>query len=174
MAERIIGKVRIAGIDFADVITSAPGIAAASWEAQALTLRDDEVSIIEADATEEELLSHENDTPEDVDYYGGATTIAGAFIKQTYAQLVATLGGTITGTGENAQYMRAAKKLVLNKAVRFRLKGGGSIIIPNAKGVVQLHMNVGFGGVSKYPFRFRPLASAIKDTNDDPVDIIFE
>lgn len=173
MAERIIMKARISGIDFADVITTAAGLDTASWEEQPLTLRDDEVSLVEADETESELLSHENDTPEDVDYSGGAITVTGAFIKQTYAQLVTTLGGTVTGTGETAKYMHAAKKLVLHKAVRFRLKAGGSIVIPNAKGVVKLNMNLGVAGVAKYPFRFRPLASAIKDTNDDPVDIIF-
>ncbi len=174
MAERIIGKVRIAGMDFADVIAASADIDTATWEEQPITLRDDEVSIIEADSTEEELFSHENDTPEDVDYYGGSTAIAGSFIKMSFAQLVATLGGSIDGTGETAKYMRSAKKLVLNKAVRFRLKNGGSIIIPNAKGVVLFHGNLGYGGVVKYPFKFRALASQIQDSNGDPVDIIFE
>ena len=174
MAERIIAKARIAGVDFADVITSAAGIATATWEEQALTLRDDEVSIVESDATEEELLSHENDSPEDIDFAGGSTTISGAFIKQTFAQLTATLGGTLTGTGETAAYMRAAKKLVLTKAVRFRLKAGGAIIIPKAKGVVNMSLGLGFGGVAKYPFKFRPLASSIIDVNGDPVDLIIQ
>lgn len=168
MAERIIAKARVAGIDFADVITTEAGIATAEWTEQPITLRDDEISITEGDPEENELYSHENDSPEDYDLSGQGITVVGSFIKATYAQMVTLMGGSVSGTGETAKYMHPSAKLVLSKAIRFRLKAGGSIIIPNAKGAVQLNINAGKDGVMKHPFRFRALASAF-DT-----DLIFE
>jgi len=82
MAEKIILKARVAGIDFAPVITSAAGLTTAVWEEQPLTLKDDEVSITEGDATESMVYSHENDAPEDVDYTGVGLSSQGSFIKR--------------------------------------------------------------------------------------------
>ena len=174
MAERIIAKARVAGIDFADVIAAAAGIPTAVWEEQPVTLRDDEVSIVEGDPTEDEIFSHENDAAEDYDASGTGISATGSFIKATYDQMAALMGGSVTGEGAAAQYFHSASKLILSKAIRFRLKNGGSVIIPNAKGFVQLNLNAGFDGVLKHPFRFKALASGIKDANDKPVDLIID
>lgn len=168
MAERILAKVRIAGIDFAPVITTEAGIATAVWEAQPVTLRGDEVSIIEADPTESEVQSHENDAPEDLEISGGGISLTGSFIKASHAQMVSLMGGSVSGTGETSRYLHPSSKLVLNKAVRLRLKQGGSVIVPNVKGSVQLNLNAGFDGVLKHPFKFRALATGFS------TDLIFE
>lgn len=163
MAERLIVKARVAGIDFADVITAEAGIATASWEELPVTLRDDEVSITEADPEEQETFSHENDSPEDYDLTGKGLTAVGSFIKATFEQMVDLMGGSVSGTAEAKKYLHSANKLILNKAIRFRLKNGGSIIIPNAKGSVQLNINATSTGVLKHPFRFKSIAQSAFD-----------
>lgn len=175
MAEKLILKARVAGIDFADVITSEEGIETATWVEQPLTLRDDEVSIKEADPTEDDLFSNENDAPEDVDFSGGGTSAVGSFIKADLAQLVDLMGGKISTTNAN-RYMHSSKKNILTRAVRFRLKDGGSIILPCAKGSVQFSSTNNYDGVQKYPFRFVALSQTgfeydliIEQPSDEPV-----
>jgi hypothetical protein len=67
MAENILLKARIKEMAMADPITSAAGLAGATWVDLPLTLRDDEVSIIDQDPDESEVFSHENDVAEDYD-----------------------------------------------------------------------------------------------------------
>ncbi|MDL2254966.1 hypothetical protein LJC38_00090 [Parabacteroides sp. OttesenSCG-928-K15] len=165
MAERIILKARVDGIDLADVITSEAGIDTATWEAQPVTLRDDEVSIVENDPEEDETFSHENDAPEDYDISGTGMTAVGSFIKASYEQMAELLGGKTAGEDAAKKYLHSSKKLVLEKAIRFRLKNGGSIIIPCAKGSVQFNANMGFDGLLKFPFRFRALTQTGFDTD---------
>lgn len=151
-------KARVAGIDFSDVITSAAGLATAVWVEQPLTLRDDEVSLVEGDPTEEEIFSHENDSPEDYDITGAGISAVGSFIKATLDELAALLGGAVSGATPNGVFTHSAKKVLLNKAIRFRLRNGGAIIIPNAKGYTLFNANIGTTGVVKYPFKFKALA----------------
>lgn len=165
MAERLILKARVAGVDFADVITTEAGVATAVWEAQPVTLRDDEISIVEGDPEESDIYSHENDAPEDYDVSGTGVTAVGSFIKATYEQMVDLMGGKVSGDGDAKMYMHSSAKKVLETAVRFRLKNGGSIILPYAKGSVQFNSNNGFDGVMKFPFRFRALAQTGFDTD---------
>jgi hypothetical protein len=159
MAERIILKARVAGIDFAAPITSATAVDTATWTGQPITLRDDEISLVEDDPEENEVNSHENDSPEDIEITGGGISATGSFIKTDFNQMVELMGGSVVGEDAAAKYLHPSAKAVLNKAVRFRLKNGGSIILPNAKGTVQFNANVGFDGVMKFPFRFRALES---------------
>lgn len=159
MAEKILLKTRVDGIDSAPVITSAAGVATAIWEEQPLTLRDDEISITEGDVTETEVFSHENDSPEDYDITGSGMTAVGSFIRATYAQMAGLIGGEVSGVEDAAMYLKSSKKILLNKALRFRLKSGGYIIIPNAKGYVNLSANLGAtDGLLKFPFSFRAMA----------------
>jgi len=158
MAEKILLKARVVGIDFADPITKAEEIATAVWKPQPVTLRDDEVSITEGEPTESEVFSHENDAPEDYDLQGSGLSMVGSFIKCNREQLVALMGGKTFGTGAAQKYLHSTKKLMLEKAIRLRLKNGGELIIPYAKGSVQLNSNNGADGLVKYPFRFRSLA----------------
>lgn len=153
-------KARVAGTDFAPPITSAAGLAAAAWVEQPLTYRDDEVSVVEGDPTEEEVFSHENDAPEDYDITGAGISIIGSFIKVTLDELAEILGGAVSGASPNGVYTHSAKKVLINKAVRFRLKTGGAIVIPNAKGYVQFNANIGQAGVIKFPFKFKALAGS--------------
>lgn len=176
MAENTKLKIRCNGIDTADVITSAAGIAAATWTEQPLTLRDDELSIIEQDPTETDVYSHENDAPEDYSIVGNGLSAVGSFIKCSYAQMAELVGGSVGGSAGNQQFEKAAKKVAINKAFRFRLYGGGYIIIPNAKGFVNLSANLGAeDGMLKFPFSLRALAQddwdcdlIIKLTSDIP------
>lgn len=160
MAENILLKARVTQIDFADPITSAAGLATATWAKQPLTLRDDEVLIGEEDPEENEVHSHENDAPEDYDIIGSGLTATGSFIKIGYDDLVKLLGGTKEGADPDVKFHKSAKKVLLNKAIKFTLKGGGEIIIPNAKGFVNTSLSVGYGGTSKFPFKFKALVAA--------------
>lgn len=153
-------KARVAGIDFAPPITSAAGLATAVWEEQPLTLRDDEVSLVEGDPTEEEIFSHENDAPEDYDITGTGVSSVGSFIKATLDELATLLGGSVTGASPSGVYTHSAKKVTINKAIRYRLKQGGAIILPNAKGYVLFNANVGNAGIIKFPFKFKALAGS--------------
>jgi len=157
MAEKTLLKVRCIGVDSADIITCAAEIAGANWKEQPLTLGDDELSITEGDVTEEEVFSHENDSPEDYQISGSGLTATGSFIKASYAQMKELLGGEISENGD--MFLKSSKKVLISKALRFRLKDGGSIIIPNAKGYVNLSANVGAtDGMLKLPFSFKALA----------------
>lgn len=128
-----------------------------------IPLRDDEVSITEDDPEESEIHSHENDAPEDYDLAGTGLTVTGSFIEASYEQMVALMGGSVSGEGNTAKYLHSAKKQMLEKAIRFRLKNGGVIVIPYAKGSVQLNANMGFDGLLKFPFRFKSLAQTVFD-----------
>lgn len=165
MSERLILKARVDGIDFADVITSEAGIDTAQWEPQPVTLRDDEISIVEGDPEEDEVFSHENDAPEDYDISGTGISAVGSFIKATKEQMVALMGGKTSGDGDAKKFLHSSKKALLEKAIRFRLKGGGAIILPYAKGSVQFNSNNGYDGRLKFPFRFRALGQTDFETD---------
>ena len=160
MAEKLFLKVRVSKIEFSDPIASAAGLATAVWEEQPLTLRDDEILISDDDPQESEVFSHENDAAEDYDIMGQGTNITGSFINATRAQLVDLLGGVSAGADDATRLQRSAKKLLLNKAIKFTLTNGGDIIVPNAKGYVLVNASIGVGGVVKYPFKFRALVAA--------------
>ena len=70
------------------------------------------------------------------------------------------MGGTTSGADATLQYQHAAKKIMLNKAIRFTCADGTKVIIPNAKGYVLLNLNVGKGGVGKFPFSFKCLTAS--------------
>ena len=169
MAENILLKARIAKMEMADVITSAAGVDTATWTELPLTLRDDEVLIVDNEPDESEVFSHENDVAEDYDIIGKGTTVKGSFIKIAYANLVTLLGGEIVGTAPNTKFHRSGQRALFNKAIRFTLKDDTTIVLPNAKGFVQSSMSVGFGGVQKFPFNWRVLPGAA----DWNVDIIW-
>jgi len=165
MAENILLKARIKEMAMADPITSAAGLADATWVDLPLTLRDDEVSIIDQDPDESEVFSHENDVAEDYDIVGTGTTVQGSFIKISYTQLVALLGGEVVSD----KFHRSGMRALFNKALKFTLKDDTTIILVNVKGFVQSSMSIGFGGVQKFPFRFKVLPGA----GDWNVDIIW-
>lgn len=169
MAENILLKARVDKVAFADPITSAVGVETAAWIDQPLTFRDDEVAIVEEDPEESEVFSHENDVAEDYDFVGKGLAVTGSFIKATYDQLVDLLGGEKVGEAGSERFHRSSKKAKLTKAIKFTLKGGGEIIVPNAKGYVLTNLSVGYGGVSKFPFKFKALPGAA----DWDVDIIW-
>jgi hypothetical protein len=160
MAETIILKARVSKIEFADPIAAAADLATAVWTEQPLTLRDDEIVIADDEPDETEVFSHENDAAEDYDIVGKGTNITGSFIKATRAQLVELLGGVSAGADAAMRIQRSAKRILLNKAIKFTLKGGGDVIVPNAKGYVLVNAGLGMGGIVKYPFRFRALVAS--------------
>lgn len=160
MAEDIIAKLRIDKTEFAEPIANFDGVATASWTEQPLTYREDAVEIVEGDPEEDELFSHENDAPEDTDIVGAGVTAKGTFIKATRTQMVGLMGGTTSGANATLQYQHSAKKIALNKAIRFTCKDGTKVIIPNAKGYVLLNLAIGKGGVGKFPFSFKCLKAS--------------
>ena len=168
MAENLILKARIASMAMADPIVNAAGLATAVWTDLPLTLRDDEVSIVDLDPEESEVFSHENDVAEDYDIIGKGTTIKGSFIKIAYDDLVTLLGGTKEGVDPDFKFHRSGQRALFNKALKFTLKDGNTIVAVNVKGFVQSSMSIGFGGVSKYPFSFKVLPGA-SDWNVDLV-----
>lgn len=158
--ENILLKTRVSKMEMADPIVSEAGLATAVWEALPITLRDDEILIADADAEETEVFSHENDAAEDYDIIGKGTNISGSFIKATRAQLVDLLGGESSGVDAAMKFQRSAKKILLNKALKFTLTNGGEIIVPNAKGYVNLNAGIGYTGKVKYPFKFKALVAS--------------
>ncbi len=153
--EKLRVKCVVDGIDFAaEIIAKEADIATAAWEEQALTLRDDVVEIVEGDPEEDEVFSHEEDAPVDYDITGAGVAVTGSFIESTLDQLVATIGGVKSGTA----FQKSAKKIMVETAIRFRLKNGGHIIIPRARGYVLLNLGVGRSGRAKFPFKFKALA----------------
>lgn len=153
--EKTRAKYVVGGIDFADVITSAAGLATAEWDPQPLTLRDDAIEIIEGDPTEDEIFSHEVDAPVDYDIAGVGLTARGSFIGATVDQLVSLLGGAASGV----QFQKSASKVVFEKAIRFRFKNGGYLILPRGRGYALLNINASRNdGRTKFPFVIRGLA----------------
>lgn len=168
MSEKIVAKLRVDKTEFAAPISNQAGIATAIWEEQPLTYREDVVEIVQGEPEEEELYSHENDAPEDVDYTGSGLTATGSFIKATREQMVSMMGGSTSGEGDAAKYAHPSKLSVLEKAIRFTCKDGSQVIIPRAKGYVLMNLNLGKGGLGKFPFRFRCLEAS----PDWPRDLI--
>ena len=156
MAEKILAKARVLTIEMADPISTEAGIATAQWVELPLTLRDDMVSILEGEPEESEVFSHEHDAPLDFDIAGTGMRLTGSFVDATRDQLVDLLDGSKVGD----KFRKSAKTLMLNKAFRLKLRQGGDIIIPNAKGTVRAELNVGYGGVTKFPFNFRLLQAS--------------
>lgn len=169
MAENILLKARIASMAMADPITSAAGLTSAVWSDLPLTLRDDELSIIDEDPDESEVFSHENDTAEDYDLIGKGTKVKGTFIKVGYDDLVSLLGGEKIGETGSEKFHRSASRSLVNKAFKFTLKDDSTIIVVNAKGMVQSSLGLGFGGVQKFPFNF----SILPASSDWNVDLIW-
>ncbi len=155
MAENISVKCVVDGIDFAkNPITKYDDIATAEWDEQPLTLRDDVVELVEGDPTEDEVFSHEEDSPVYYDVAGVGVTATGSFIEATPDQLVTLLGGEKQGTA----FIKSSKKIMVERPMRFRFKNGGYAIIPRARGYVLLNMGVGRDGRVKFPFSFKALA----------------
>lgn len=155
MAEKLRTKIRVAGMDQSEVITSKEGITSAVWTALPLTLRADQLVITPGDVTETEIMSHENDIPEDYDAQGTGSSATGSFIKASMAQLKELVGGEVIGEGDDIMFLQSSQIQILNQAIRFRLKDGGAIIIPNAKGYVNIDINAGAtDGMFKCPFKF--------------------
>lgn len=169
MAENILLKLRVKSLAMADPITSAAGVATAVWSDLPLTLRDDEISIVEGEPDESEVFSHENDSPEDYDITGKGLSATGSFIKIGYDDLVTLLGGAKVGEVGSEKFHHSTKKTLLNQALKATLVDDSVVIIPNAKGYVNANLNLGRGGVQKFPFKFRCLAGAA----DWLVDIIW-
>lgn len=176
MSEIVRAKLRVAGIDFAAVIVSDVALAAATWAEQPLTLKDDEVSLIEGEPTEDAVYTHELDTPVDVDYVGALTSFVGTFIKATFDQMAALLGGSASGEGDTAVYKHTGVKKIHETAIRIRLKDGGAVIIPKARGTVQYNGTFGAeNGRLKLPFKFTPVVqAAYVDADDAPIDFIIQ
>lgn len=159
MAEKLRTKIRCIGMDSAPVITAQAGISTAVWKPLPLTLRDDQLVITPGDVTETEVQSHENDIAEDYDATGTGRAATGSFIKATMAQLKELLGGETVGTDDDIMFLKSGKLNILSQALRFRLKDGGAIIIPNARGYVDIDINAGAtDGMLKCPFKFQSLA----------------
>lgn len=158
--ENIYLKTRVSKIEMSDPITSAAGLLTAVWEELPLTLRDDEILISDVEPEETEVFSHENDAAEDYDIVGKGTGVTGSFIKATRAQLVDLFGGVSAGADAAMRLQRSAKKILLNKGLKFTLTNGGDVIIPNAKGYINLNAGLGYSGKTKYPFKFKALVAS--------------
>ena len=176
MSEILRAKLRVAGIDFAPTFATDVALAAAVWVEQPLTLKDDEISMVEGDPTEDAVYTHELDTPVDVDYTGALTTFVGTFIKATFDQMAALLGGSASGDGDTAVYKHSGVKKVHETAIRIRLKDGGAVVIPKARGTVQYNGTYGAeNGRLKLPFKFTPVVqSTYVDANDEPIDFLIQ
>lgn len=152
--EKLKIKLLVAGIDSTDdVVIDLASATAATWRQEPLTLRDDAVIIEEAEPTEEEIFSHENDDPEDVEFTEGATQATGSFTRPTIEQMVGLMGGQKDETA----YLKPKKKVYIDRAIRFRLQGGGYVVLPRAKGYATMSLGLGRGSRAKFPFKLKAL-----------------
>lgn len=149
---------RIASIAFADPIEASAGVATAEWTDQPSTLKGDSVKIEEADPEEIEEFSNESDAPQDYVAIAGAKALSGSFINMTKTQVVALLGGAVTGTAPSEVAEISATKLVLHTAIKLTDKDGGTIIIPNAKGYCKFSAEN--NNSIKAPFKFKALQAS--------------
>lgn len=153
-------KLRVEKIQMAEPIKRKEDLASVAWEDCPLTLRDDALDLGEDDPQEEVTYSHENDAPEDYSIAGSGVTLVGSFIKATRDQLLKYLGGEKAGAAATERLQKSAKKILLEKAIKITLKGGGDVVIPRAKGYVLLKASYGYGGVTKFPFKFKALQAS--------------
>lgn len=160
MAEKLLAKLRVQKMEMADPITAPGDVDTANWDDLPLTLRDDEIKVVEEDPEEDELFSHENDAPEDTDVVGQGLRLTGSFVKASRAQMVDLMGGETTGAAGAEKYHHSASKLVLKKAIKVTCHDGSVIIAPSVSGYVNLNANLGKGGRVSFPFNFRCLKAA--------------
>lgn len=153
--EKISAKLLVVGIDTTDSEVKDKTTAnAAVWTEQPLTYREDELSISEDDPSEEEIFSHELDDAVDAEYTFSGINAVGTFIMPAVEQVKDLLGGSVDGTA----YVMTSERALIDKPMRFRFKGGGWVVLPRAKGYALLNMNVGRGGVIRFPFKLKALA----------------
>lgn len=163
MSEVIKAKLRVKEAYMTDPIATKAAVATAAWgDALPCSFRDDELIITEEEPEEEPVYSHENDSPEEVDFDSKGLKMGGSFIRVTREELVELMGGSTTG----GKYERPTKKLILSKAFKFVCHDGSEVIIPNAQGAVTMNLNLGKNAVSKFPFKFN-LKRASKDWDCD-------
>lgn len=157
MAVEIKARLRVKAIYLADPITQSADVSTAVWgDKMPVTLRDDEVLIVEADPEEDPVYSHENDAPEEIDYIGQGLTATGSFIRASRDQLADLMGGEV----KSGKYEHSASKLVLNKAIKMVCADDSEVIIPNASGFVNMNLSLGKSGTSKFPFSFKCLRAS--------------
>lgn len=165
MAVDIKARLRVKEIYMSDPITKSADVGTAAWgDKLPVTLRDDEVLIVEGEPEEDPVYSHEHDAPEEVDYIGQGLTATGSFIRVTRNQLVELMGGEVN----SGKYEHSATKLQLNKALRFVCADNSEVIVPNASGFVNMSLSLGKSGTSKFPFSFK----CLRASSDWDVDII--
>lgn len=165
MEEIIRAKLRVKELYMSAPIKEKGDLAAAVWgEKLPFTLRDDELLISEEDPEEDAVYSHENDTPEEVDYTGKGLKMTGTFIQAERDQLKVLMGGSAS----DGKYEHPTSKLQLEKAFKIVCRDG-EVIIPRASGFVNMSLSLGKGGVSRFPFSF----TLKRASADWDCDIIF-
>ena len=80
--------------------------------------------------------------------------------------MVLLMGGTTAGTADEMKYQRSTVKKVLDTAIKFVCYDGTVVIIPRAKGSVQMSLALGKGGLGRFPFKFN-LQKASSDWDCD-------
>lgn len=165
MAEKLRTKVRVKAMYIGDVITSEEASKTAQIATQLpYTFRDDVVGFDEGEPEEVELLSHELDTPLDVEFVGQGVTLSGTFISPTNDHLVALVGGKLVGK----KFHKSAKKVAIEKAIKIVCHDESEIVIPHAKGYVLFKTSIGKDGKFAFPFKFKCLPGS----QDWDVDLI--
>ncbi len=150
MKEKLKARLRVKETYMGDPITDKTALGTHTWgDPLPVTLRDEEVVISEEDPEEDPVYSHENDSPEEVDFTGKGLKLAGTFIRATREQMAAMMGGSATD-----KYEHPSSKLKLTKAFKFVCYDGTEVIVPNADGYVNMNLSLGKGGISKFPFKF--------------------
>lgn len=143
MAEqRIIG---LAGIDYAAVPASGVPV---SWTALGATYRD-EATLAEADPTETEHYSNEDDDPIEVSLIGGKKTIAFSLIDYTPSVMATWLGGTVSGTGDTEAWNAPDTKFSGEKSFRLRSRDGKYITFPRVKFHATVDWTMSPNGIAK-------------------------
>jgi len=122
----------LAGIDSAP-LPVAGGIPATADLVFIGNTEKDQAKVTEADPTETEFYANETDDPIDSDITGGKKTLEFTLFDVAEANLLAWLGGTVSGTGATTTWNSPGQKATFEKSFRVRSKDGQYLIFPRVK-----------------------------------------
>lgn len=93
----------------------------------------DTAELVRDDPEVTEIYSEENDEPEEVLETKGPAKLRWSLMNVTPEEAVKVLGGTVTGTGDTAEYEAPAVKAAIEKSIKITTKSNLVISIPRAK-----------------------------------------
>lgn len=154
---RVIG---LAKVEIGDV--GATGAMGTTLAQLGVTLSDS-AELSQADPTETDINSEENDDPEEILYEKGKTTFKFSIIDYTPATLAKVLGGEVT-TVAPIVWKAPATVVVLEKSIKITSKSGVVFSIVRAKVAAKLTAKFSKKGVAQVDITATVMTPTLADT----------